>query len=102
MEFKEERHDREYPDHACGRLIKDVAIDSIEPLTFREACNKIIHANKFLATFIKSGEVKIFCNEMEPMHHEMRLFGEHFGKEWRAELDVLAFLRATTENFDLF
>ncbi|WP_417274034.1 hypothetical protein [Celeribacter halophilus] len=102
MEFKKEKHAREYPDHICGTLIRGVATGEDEPLTFREACNKIIHANTFLATFKIAEEVKNVTDEVAPIHHEIWLLGDKFGKKWKAELDVLGFLRATTENFDLF
>jgi hypothetical protein len=83
-------------------LTKDVGAEGEEDMSLREACNKIIHAEKLVATFLKDGTVsRFFSGEMEPMHHEMWLFGEFYGKNWKAELDVLAFLRATADNFEL-
>lgn len=102
MELKKEQHGREHPTSVCGKLIKNTDDGTVEDLTFREACNKIIHAKRFLTTFLKAGIVTDFLGENEPMHHELWLFGAYNLNEWKAELDVLEFLRATTDNFELF
>ncbi|WP_144055862.1 hypothetical protein [Octadecabacter arcticus] len=102
MERRKGLHGVDYPSAVCGKLTKDVGAEGEEDMSLREACNKIIHAEKLVATFLKDGTVsRFFSGEMEPMHHEMWLFGEFFGKNWKAELDVLAFLRATADNFEL-
>jgi hypothetical protein len=102
MERMRERPEIDFSSAVCGKWIKDVdAEEGEENLSFREACNKIIHANKFAATFLKDDTVASFLGEMEPMHHEIWLFGKYVGKYWKADLDVLAFLRATAENFKL-
>lgn len=96
-------HEIAYPNAVCGKWTKNVgAKGGGEDLPFREACHKIIHAEKFAATFLKDGTITSFSGEMEPMHHEMWLSGKHRKKEWKVDLDVLDFLRATADNFELF
>jgi hypothetical protein len=102
MERRKELHGVDYPSAVCGKLTKDVSAEGEEDLSLREACNKIIHAEQFAMTFLKDGTVASFLGEMEPMHHEMWLSGEHNQRSWKAKLDVLAFLRATADNFELF
>lgn len=101
MELKKERHGREYPDSVCGKLIENNDEDMAKDLTFREACNKIIHAKRISGTFMESGTVKGFSGENAPMHHELWLSGNYNKKDWIAELDVFEFLRVTTDNFEL-
>ncbi|MDA9019969.1 hypothetical protein N9H60_02190 [Flavimaricola sp.] len=103
MERRLKEHQIHFPSTTCGKWMKDVSNpDEIENLPFRESCNKIIHADKFAATFLKGDTVTVFSGEMEPMHHEMRLSGKYSGKKWRADLNVLDFLRVTAKNFELF
>ncbi|SOH95632.1 hypothetical protein SAMN06273572_1141 [Monaibacterium marinum] len=102
MELRKDQHGRKYPDSVCGKLIENPHEETFKDLSFREACNKIIHAERFLGTYMNSGTVTCLAGQNEPMHHDLWLFGNFKKKEWKAELDVLEFLRATTDNFDLF
>lgn len=104
MELMKERYKRENPATVCGKLVEDTQEETTKDLLFREACNKIIHAKTFRATFKVDGTISEFSYESsqnEPMHHEFWLFGDYKTK-WKAELNILDFLRATTENFDLY
>jgi hypothetical protein len=102
MERRLKDHERPYPNRVCGKWTNDVgAQNEVKNLSFREACNKIIHAEKFAATFLKDGTITRFFGETEPMYHEMWLYGEHARTEWEVNLDVLDFLRATADNFEL-
>ena len=104
MDNEKQRHNIDYPDAVCGQLRKNVdsKFENWIALTFREACNKVIHAEQLSFTFLKEGVVASFVDNngpMEPMHHEVWLSGEQSKKGWLAKLDVLKFIRATTNNF---
>ena len=104
MELMKERFKRENPATVCGKLVEGTQEETTKDLLFREACNKIIHAKTFRATCKRDGIISEFSYESsqsEPMHHEFWFFGDH-KKKWKAKLNILDFLRATTENFDLF
>ena len=99
MDNEKQRHNIDYPDAVCGH---NVVSGGETELTFREACNKVIHAKQLSFTFLKEGVVTSFVNNngpMHPMHHEVWLSGEQSKKDWFAKLDVLEFIRATTNNF---
>ena len=96
-------NDIPYPIAVCGKWTNDVgAQKEVKNLSFREACNKIIHAEEFAATFLKDGTITRFAGEMERMHHEMWLFGKYAEKEWKVDLDVFDFIRATADNFEFY
>ena len=103
MERRLKDHERHYPKRVCGKWTNGVgAQKEVKNLSFREACNKIIHAEKFAATFLKDGTITRFAGEMERMHHEMWLFGKYAEKEWKVDLDVFDFIRATADNFEFY
>jgi len=69
----------------CGVIIADVAEgDSLERLTLREACNKIIHA----ASRSYDVDNPVTPSRLEPTLH---LRGSLRGKEWRVRLDLVRF-----------
>lgn len=83
----------------CGYLFEPINSDKRD-LTFREACNKIIHAKSidFLEqkTFFNlSGGKKIEAVYFEA---EVKLCGSKGKKEWKAVLDVVEFCRASLET----
>lgn len=102
MEQMLNEHKFPFPPNVCGTLTKDVCEPATTDLSFRDACNKIIHADKFTATFLKDGKVTAFSGTPEQLHHVVRLQGKLSGKEWKADLDVLEFLRLTSNHFDPF
>jgi len=101
MEWKKKQHERDWPEKDCGLLTKNLkSPNDVVSLTFREACNKIVHADEVVATYVKDGKTRAFHGEMEPMGPEIWLLGQYGQNEWTAKLNVLQFLKATYDNFD--
>jgi len=76
----------------CGTLIRDLSKPSDEvPLDLREACNKIIHALRFNYDVedIEGREV------INPTVH---LYGRFGGKDWKARLEVIDFIKHYINN----
>lgn len=82
-------------DTEVGSLTPDVeAPSNREPLLFREACNKIIHADEVDihgGTFQSEEETK-------SLSRHARLFGSLRGTDWIAEVDMLRFLNAASNH----
>jgi len=70
----------------CGELYPEADKDEKVSLEFREACNKIIHAES----------VEIF----DPDKPALRLHGRLGNKEWMAFVEVIAYVRASVTNFE--
>ena len=71
----------------CGILQKDLSSDvAIDILEIREACNKIIHADKIRFGVEELG-VQRYLNPI------IYLYGNQRGNEWRAQLDVIKFCK---------
>jgi hypothetical protein len=70
----------------CGELYPDAGKDEKTGLDFREACNKIIHAQS----------VEIF----DPDKPVLRLRGKLGRKEWMAFVEVIDYVRASVTNFE--
>ena len=83
-------------DQSVGELYKN---GTKEPLSFREACNKIIHANKY--------EIRFNYSETHPLDNGKNgyesidkpyknpiivTYGEYQKKHWNAELNFLKFI----------
>lgn len=98
MDWRSSEHGREYPEKDCGVLRKSVNETEEVPLTFRESCNKIIHAERINFIYSDSQNVSV-ASWVQPIEETVVLFGTHFGKEWEARLEVLNFLRGTIVNF---
>lgn len=73
----------------CGKLIETTDKGASEKgLSLREACNKIIHAQKIRFDISETAETKKYLNPF------IYLYGErHKGSEWKVELDVVAFAK---------
>ncbi len=62
-------------------------------LTLREACNKIIHATRI------KHDVVIPDAHLNPDYYgvylrpHLYLFGQHRGRDWRAKLSIIEFVR---------
>jgi hypothetical protein len=67
----------------CGTWGWDNA--SSEPLKFREACNKLIHAE----------EINIVCVEPETIY----LKGRRDGKEWAVTIPIQSYIETSIKNF---
>ena len=66
--------------------------DRHEDLSFREACNKILHASEVLPKTVEIAEE--VAPALEPL---VDLYGEKGKKPWKAVLDVRLFAVAATE-----
>lgn len=73
----------------CGKLIETNEKGTIEMgLSLREACNKVIHAQKFRLDISETEATQKYFNPV------IYLYGErHKGQEWKAVLDVIAFAK---------
>ena len=70
----------------CGTLQKDVGVSMIEVLEIREACNKIMHAEKVRFDVEELGDQKY----LNPVIY---LYGNLHNKNWRACLDIVKFCK---------
>lgn len=70
----------------CGTLQKDLRHQEIEVLDIREACNKIIHAQK-VRFDVEELNVQRYLNPF------IYLYGTLQGRSWRAQLDVIKFCK---------
>jgi hypothetical protein len=72
--------------HVVGRLIPDIDKRSVKAqLTFREACNKIIHAEGVTLYETLKGD---------PVRSSISLLGFKGKACWQADVDILEFLNA--------
>jgi hypothetical protein len=73
-----------------GILVSDLEKpDECKSLEFRQACNKILHAN-YINFGVKDASQGI-DSALEP---QIYLYGEYYQKEWRVVVDVYAFAMA--------
>lgn len=70
----------------CGTLQKNINHSAIGALDIREACNKIIHAQKVRFDVDRIGE-QTYLNPI------VYLYGKLHKNEWRATLDVINFCK---------
>jgi hypothetical protein len=69
----------------CGNLVSTLTEGTKEePLTLREACNKIIHASRIRFDVDDARRP----TKLNPV---LYVYGEKYGQEWKARLDLLAF-----------
>lgn len=91
------RADPEHPEYqpvvvVCGSLQSDVLNGSdIIPLTFEQACNKIIHAVHIVPDCGNPDE--------SPLTSEVKLRGRRGKEYWAAYLNVPQYVRASVLNF---
>ncbi|WP_243317292.1 hypothetical protein [Geothrix paludis] len=80
----------ERQDSSVGRLWADISkADYAIPLTFRESLNKIIHSIHLNYDFSEN----LPCpREKVYLLPTLFFYGEHFGKSWKAELDIFRFI----------
>jgi hypothetical protein len=79
-------------DHECGSLCADVLESEEGPLTFREACNKTIHAIHIVPE--TAGDPA-----ENPLSWNIILRGHLGRKAWVAHLDLVEYARASVKNF---
>lgn len=70
----------------CGTLQRDMNEQRLDVLDIREACNKIIHAEKVRFDVEELG-VQRYLNPF------IYLYGTQQGKSWRTQLDVIKFCK---------
>jgi hypothetical protein len=81
-------------EHPCGTLWPDVTEgDTSQPLPFREACNKIIHAVNIVP------EAEGDPGE-SPLNGLVMLRGHLRSVAWIAHLDLLEYARASVRNWE--
>jgi hypothetical protein len=72
----------------CGTLVTFGDNEEIfQLLSLREACNKIIHAQKVRFDISKTNDDQPYLNP------SIYLYGKLHKKEWKATLDVIAFIK---------
>lgn len=79
----------------CGTLNFGLSeVDSPEPLTLREACNKIIHADRFNFDVkpLPSTE-RHLPNPTYILRPVLHLYGKQHQSQWKVELEVVEFIR---------
>lgn len=81
-------------EHQCGTLWPDITqADASQPLPFREACNKIVHAVNIVPE--TEGDPA-----ESPLNGLVILRGERYSKAWIAHLDLLEYVRASVRNWE--
>lgn len=81
----------------CGKLYPNLPSRKSEPLTLREACNKIIHATK-IRFDIEVPPSARYGHDVYLNAPYLYLYGERNSEKWRAKLSIVEFaeLAATT------
>lgn len=73
-----------------GTLIKDLDNSKqTSQLSFRECCNKILHA--YSISYDVSDKTSLYAGHINPIIY---LYGEYYGKKWKAEVDIYSFAEA--------
>jgi hypothetical protein len=80
-------------EYQCGILRPDGSADREIPLTFREACNKIVHAMRIVAETAGNPD-------FSPIGDTVILRGERRDEAWVAHLNIVEYVRASVRNFD--
>ena len=71
----------------CGMLQRDTSRSAEEELTLREACNKIIHANKVRVDMEEDDKGQRYLNPY------IYIYGQQGRAEWKATPDVIRFAK---------
>ncbi|TCQ16399.1 hypothetical protein C8J33_11630 [Rhizobium sp. PP-CC-3G-465] len=80
---------------SCGELTPDVTNDEASlPLTFKEACNKIVHAIHIVPDCSDPAE--------NPLTSEVKLRGHKGKKAWVVYLNIPQYVRASVMNFRIY
>jgi len=80
---------------ACGLLQPDISSQQAEPLSMREACNKIVHATKvnYDVERLDGGPVEELGISPPYLRPTVYLYGSHRKVTWKCALDVIRFVR---------
>lgn len=81
----------------CGELQTDLARPEVIPLTLREACNKLLHAERinFDVERLDGGDL-VQLGYATFLNPTVYLYGTYRGTQWRAVLDILSYIRGAS------
>jgi hypothetical protein len=82
-------------DFRCGDVRKDMENEEWSELTFRDACNKIVHAQQIAVE--RDGPPNRDVFDRIPEGFILR--GMRNGKAWQAHLSLYDYIRASAMNF---
>jgi len=98
-QLKKRRDERAQPglhsgeEDECGTLWPDIMEQVEIPLTFQEACDRIIHANDIVRE-AAGGPTEI------PISSNIILKGRFEGRAWAAHIDIVAYVRACAKSIE--
>jgi hypothetical protein len=76
------------PSRSCGILVKNLSNPtSTDPLTVREACNKILHAHVIRGDLDDTSDGQVYLNPI------MYLYGPPEDVQWKATLNIIDFAK---------
>lgn len=90
------------PDLSCGLLFEPLG-SSERALVFRESCNKIIHAQK-IEFITADGVLAVGRRQVGGIKYykpQILLYGERGNQQWKAQLDIIEFCRASLEMAEI-
>jgi hypothetical protein len=82
-------------DYGCGDIKEDMENEEWSGLTFRDACNKIVHAQQIAVERDGPPNRDLF----DRIPEGLILRGTKNGKAWQAHLSLYEYIRASTLNF---
>jgi hypothetical protein len=88
--------DPDLKDRTCGLLWPKWPNKKKEPLTVREACNKIIHAAKIQRDIANPSPYGNPNNPDAYVQPHIYLYGEKNNQDWRAKLSIIDFVKRGT------
>lgn len=95
MEWNSKEKDKRFIVEMVGALTPDIRKENVIDLTMREACNKIIHAEKFAIDVQKLAKQPYYY--FKPYFHLRGTKGRY---TWEAKIDVLLFCNAANQPID--
>ncbi len=84
--------------HSCGEYWPEFQKNKEELLTFRQACNSVIHAKEILPYKVKSKATAKQAYYVD----RITVRGKHKGKTTRAQIDIIKFVGITDDLINSF
>ncbi|WP_334161171.1 hypothetical protein [Phenylobacterium sp.] len=80
----------------CGELRVNIDAEEVEPLSLREACNKIVHAERvhFDVERLDGGPIEQIGISPTFIQPFVYLYGTHRRIQWRCVLDIVGYVRS--------